>query len=47
MIDVEETPVFSSETVYYGTNCAGETLYSNLPVTADHHFVSLDGKCYF
>ena len=46
MIGVEETPVFSSETVYYGTNCAGETLYSNIPVTADHHFVSLDGKCY-
>lgn len=46
MIGVEETPVFSSETVYYGTNCAGETLYSNLPVTADHHFISLDGKCY-
>ena len=46
MIGVEETPVFSSDTVYYGTNCAGETLYSNMPVTADHHFVSLDGKCY-
>ncbi|MGN0491942.1 hypothetical protein [Ruminococcus sp.] len=46
MLGIEETPVFSSETVYYGTNCAGESLYSNLPVTADHHFISLDGKCY-
>lgn len=44
-IGVDSTPVLGGKTVYYGTNCAGTTLYSNEPVTADHDFSSANGKC--
>ncbi|MGN0490626.1 hypothetical protein [Ruminococcus sp.] len=44
-LGTDKYPVIGGKTVYYGTNCAGTTLYSNEPVTADHDFTSANGKC--
>lgn len=44
-LGTDSYPVLGGKIVYYGTNCAGVTLYSNEPVTADHDFTSANGKC--
>ncbi|MGN0509072.1 MAG: hypothetical protein ACI4GX_07530, partial [Ruminococcus sp.] len=44
-IGTDSYPVLGGKTVYYGTNCAGTNLYSNEPVSSEHNFISMNGKC--
>ena len=38
-------PTFNSTAVYYGTNCKGETGYSNEPINPEHDFTDNNGFC--
>ena len=38
-------PTFNSTAVYYGTNCKGENLYSNEPISSEHDFTDNNGFC--
>lgn len=44
-LGTDSYPVLGGKTVYYGTNCAGTNLYSNEPVSSEHNFISMNGKC--
>lgn len=44
-LGTDSYPVLGGKTVYYGTNCAATNLYSNEPVSGEHNFISMNGKC--